>query len=105
MTRNVFAPKRDLEIPDVEQPFRKYAERRGWLFEKVISNSRKGWPDRFLARKDNGTGRRHGIYLVELKRPGEEPTEQQALRHKELQDHGVNVVWFDDLEAAKAFFK
>lgn len=105
MSRNVFSEKTVLEIADVEQPFRKYAQSRGWLCEKVVSVSRKGWPDRFLARKDNGTGRRHGIYLVEFKRPGEEPKIQQEKRHNELRAFGINVVWFDDLEAAKVFFK
>lgn len=87
-----------LEIKDVEQPFVDYAKSRGWICEKVVSQSRKGWPDRFLAR----AGR---IVLCEFKRPGEEPTEQQLLRHQQLRDHGVEVVWFDDLDEAKAFFR
>ncbi len=89
---------RALEIKDVEQPFLDYAISRGWLCEKVISLSRKGWPDRFLARR----GR---IVLCEFKRPKEEPTTQQKKRHIELRRYGIEVVWFDDLDAAKVFFK
>lgn len=99
MKRDAFGkPIRDLEIKDVEQPFLNFAISRGWLCEKVISLSRKGWPDRFLARK----GR---IVLCEFKRSGEEPTEQQEKRHKELRDYGLEVVWFNDLAEAKKFFK
>ena len=87
-----------LEINDIEQPARIYAISRGWLFEKVVSQSRKGWPDRLAIR--NGR-----VVFVEFKKPGEEPTAQQYKRHQEIRDHGGEVVWFNTLEAAKAFFK
>ena len=91
-------PKSIREIDDIEQPFVAYAESRGWICEKVVSLSRKGWPDRTLIRK----GR---IVLCEFKAPGLEPNPQQAKRHRELRAAGVEVVWFDNLEAAKIFFK
>lgn len=90
-------PKTTKEIDDIEQPFVKFAESRGWICEKVISLSRNGWPDRFLVRR----GR---IVLCEFKAPGEKPKVQQALRHKQLRAAGVEVVWFDNLDEAKAFF-
>lgn len=86
------------EIADIERPLRTFVMSRGWLYEKVVSNSRKGWPDRFLARR----GR---IVLCELKAPGKEPGAQQLKRHAELRDYGVEVVWFNDLEKAKEFFR
>jgi hypothetical protein len=86
-----------LEIPDVEQPARVFAERRGWLFEKVQSASRRGWPDRFLARAGE-------IRLVEFKKPGEEPSEQQLKRHRDLAAKGIKVWVYDNLEAFKADF-
>lgn len=89
---------RDLEIKDVEQPFLKYAISRGWLCEKVISLSRKGWPDRFLCRKGH-------VVLCEFKRPGVEPSDQQKRRHAELRSYGLEVVWFNDLSKAKEFFR
>lgn len=97
MTKAVYK-KSVREIDDIEQPFVDYAKMRGWICEKVISLSRNGWPDRFLARR----GR---IVLCEFKAPGKEPTAQQAKRHRELRGQGVEVVWFDNLEAAKEFFK
>jgi hypothetical protein len=85
------------EIPDVEQPACDYAERRGWIAEKVISLSRKGWPDRFFARRGQ-------IILVEFKAPGEEPNVQQAKRHRELRAAEIDVRWYDDLETFKKDF-
>lgn len=95
---NSFAPATSIkEIDDIEQPFVDFAKSRGWICEKVVSLSRRGWPDRFLARK----GR---IVLCEFKAPGKKPTVQQVKRHIELREHGCEVVWFDDLEEAKRFF-
>lgn len=86
------------EIDDIEQPATEYAESRGWLIEKVVSNSRRGFPDRFCARR----GR---VMLVEFKAPGKEPSEQQLKRHQELRDQGVEVHWVDNLQDAKTLFR
>jgi hypothetical protein len=80
-----------LEIDDLEQPAKAFAERKGWLYEKVVSQSRKGWPDRLLAK----CGR---VILLEWKKPGKEPTAQQSKRHRELRDdYGLDVRWYNDL--------
>lgn len=81
------------EIPHIEKPAIEFAESRGWYQCKITSPSKRGIPDRFLARR----GR---IILVEFKRPGKEPTAQQAVRHKELRDHGVEVHWINNLRDA-----
>lgn len=86
------------EIDDIEQPATEYAESRGWLIEKVVSNTRRGFPDRFCARR----GR---VMLLEFKAPDKEPTEQQLKRHKELRDQGVEVHWVDNLQDAKTLFR
>lgn len=85
------------EIPDVEQPACDYAERRGWIAEKVVSQSRKGWPDRFFAR-------RGVIRLVEFKAPEKEPNTQQKKRHRELREAGVDVRVYDNLDDFKRDF-
>lgn len=90
--------KSDREIDDYEQPFRLHMVRKGWLYEKVVSQSRRGWPDRMCAKK----GR---VVLLEWKRSGEEPTEQQLKRHRDLREYGLEVVWFNNLDAAMAFFQ
>lgn len=86
-----------LEIDDFERPFKRWIEARGWLYEKVTSASRNGWPDRFLARRGM-------VILLEWKGPNKEPNRQQLLRHAELRAKGLSVVWFNDIDRAKAYF-
>ena len=86
-----------LESTDVQAPAIEYAKKRGWFIEAIQSKSRKGFPDTFAARR----GR---VVLCEFKRPGEKPSPQQVLRHRQLLDAGVEVVWFDNLADAKKFF-
>lgn len=97
MTAKPFFEKPTLEIDDLEQPAKAYAERRGWLYEKVVSQSRRGWPDRFLARRGQ-------VVLVEWKKPGAEPTAQQLKRHRDLRAFGLDVRWYNDLDAFKRDF-
>jgi hypothetical protein len=78
---------------DHEAEGRAYAQRRGWLEVKLVSPSRRGWPDRFYAR-------RGVIVLAEWKLPGEGPTPQQAKVHRDLRRHGVAVHVFHTLEEA-----
>lgn len=92
MTGKPFFEKSVLEIDDLEQPAKAFAERKGWLYEKVRSESRRAWPDRFLAKK----GR---VILVEWKKPDEEPTQQQLKRHRDLRAYGLDVRWYNDLAA------
>lgn len=93
-----FYERSKLESTDVQGPAIDYAKCRGWFIEAIQSKSRNGFPDTFAARR----GR---IVLCEFKAPGEEPTEQQALRHTQLRAQGVEVAWFDNLDDAKAFFR
>ncbi len=83
---------------EIERPVCEYAKSRGWFVDKVVSPGRRGFPDRVFIR--NGR-----VVFCEFKAPGEKPTVQQSKRHREMRDHGAEVVWFDNLEAAKAFFK
>lgn len=92
-----FYERSKLESSDVQGPAIEYAKKRGWFIEAIQSKSRNGFPDTFCARK----GR---ILLCEFKKPGKEPTEQQRLRHEQLRAQSVEVVWFDNLDDAKAFF-
>ena len=83
---------------EVEQEGSRYAERRGWLVVKHMQASVRGWPDREYIRR----GR---TLRVEWKRLGEQPTEQQLLRHKEIRDHGGEVEVIDSVELAYELFK
>jgi hypothetical protein len=98
MTTKAFYQRTVKEIDDIEGPATEYAKTRGWFIEKVVSQSRRGFPDRFCAR--NGR-----IMLVEFKAPNKEPKSQQILRHADLQKQGVEVHVIDSLENAKILFR
>jgi len=86
---------------EVERACCDYAFRRGWFECKFTSPSRRGMPDRFFARARNGIRR---VVLVEFKRPGETPTEQQAELHKTLREHGVEVFWISSIDQMRRVF-
>lgn len=88
-------PVREIEI---ERPASDYAELRGWFEVKIMQTSKRGFPDRLYARDGK-------IILVEYKRPGKEPTTQQAKRHRELRAHGVEVHAIDNLQDAYELFQ
>jgi hypothetical protein len=83
---------------EIERPASQYAQRRGWFEIKIERASRRGFPDRFYARR----GR---VVLVEYKAPGEPPSGQQAIRHRELRDAGVEVFVIDNLDDAYELFR
>ena len=86
------------EIPHIERPAIKYAEMRGWFQCKFVAPGLRGMPDRYFLR-DGRT------VLAEFKSPGEKPSRQQAMRHREIRSHGGEVVWFDNLEDVYEFFR
>ena len=83
---------------EIERPAWRYAVLRRWVRVKIKLSDPTGFPDHFFAR--NGE-----IRLVEFKRPGETPNEQQLKRHRELREAGVQVYVFDDLEEFKKVFR
>lgn len=80
---------------EFETKFTAFVKSRGWFCEKIMRTGRRGFPDRFLARKKNG------VVLVEAKRSGEDARRQQLKRHKELRDHGVVVYVIDNMDDAR----
>ena len=72
-----------------------YAEATGWWAAKFTSPGKRAVPDRLFIRK--------GVHLFgEIKRPGELPTTQQLLRHKEMREHGAIVRVWDNVNDAKS---
>jgi len=95
---DVFFKKKKREIADIEQPARRWMIARGWIFDKVSSATRDGWPDRVAIK--------YGLTIwVELKAPGKKPEPHQVEVHEMLRAVGATVVWFDDLETFKAYFR
>lgn len=83
---------------EIEQPASRYAESRGWFEIKIEKASKRAFPDRLYIR--------HGLTIyVEYKAPGEKPTEQQLLRHKELRNHGAFVYVIDTMKDAYDTFR
>lgn len=66
----------------------KYAKRRGWLAQKLVSQSANGWPDVLLLR----AGR---VILIEAKTPLGELSGNQRIRHREILAHGGEVYCFN----------
>lgn len=64
----------------------------GLLFWQIEGKSRNGVPDTLAGRVAGG-----GV-LIEFKRPGEQPVEQQWLRIYELREAGILAWWCDSVE-------
>lgn len=62
------------------------------IFWQIEGKSRNGVPDTLAGRV------RGGCMLVEFKRPGEEPNDQQWLRIWELREAGQEAWWTDSVE-------
>lgn len=80
----------------VESRCREYAMGRGWWVSKFTSPGKKAVPDRLFIR--NGV-----VLFIEFKRPGEQPTVQQAYRHKQMRDAGANVTWVSNFADFKNY--
>ncbi|WHM53106.1 holliday-junction resolvase/ endonuclease [Xanthomonas phage XAP3] len=80
----------------VEKRCCEYATGRGWWVSKFTAPGKKAVPDRLFIR--NGV-----VLFVEFKRPGKEPTVQQAHRHKQMRENGANVTWTDNFEDFKNY--
>lgn len=89
----------------IERADTKLAKAVGWLVEKIMRTGRNGFPDRFYARAKPEDVcpccNRGRVILIEWKRPGQKPSEQQLIRHAELRLAGVEVHVCDNLEDAK----
>lgn len=68
-----------------------HARPNGLLFWQVEGKSCNGFPDT-LAGKASG-----GCMLIEFKKPGEQPKDQQWLRIWELRDAGQEAWWCDSV--------
>ncbi len=75
----------------VEGPAVKRAEELGWWQNKIEKASKDGMPDRVFI-KDGRT------VWIEMKRPKGKARALQALRHKEMREHGAEVYVCDTVE-------
>ena len=82
---------------DIEKAFVAHVKRLGGMAEKFTSPGRRSVPDRLVTLPD---GR---IIFVELKRPGQKPTEAQQRDHDKRRALGCDVRVINSLEAVHAF--
>jgi hypothetical protein len=68
-----------------------HAKPNGLLFWQIEGKQRNGVPDTLAGRVAGG-----GV-LIEFKRPGQEPNEQQWLRIYELREAGILAWWCDSV--------
>lgn len=82
---------------DVHQALVKRIELLGGEYRRVKWSGRNGAPDVLILLTPNH-------YLVEEKRPGEEPTINQANEHKVLRDAGFTVLVISTFEEIDQYF-
>lgn len=86
------------ESTGVEIPVTEYAKSRGFIARKLKWVGRTAAPDKLFSSP------RTGPFLVEFKRPGEEPEIHQAREIKRLRDAGFKVYVIDNAEDGRALF-
>jgi hypothetical protein len=92
-------PKEDLLEGYVVTQVKTFAKSRGFIHRKVVYAGRRGAPDDWFFGP-NGT-----LIIIEFKKYGKAPTEQQFRELKRLTDLGFDAHYIDDIDAGKALFK
>jgi len=70
-----------------------YAEKRGWWAHKFVTPGLVGAPDRIFIRR----GR---VVFIEVKKFGEKPRATQRIVMANMEAHGAEVYWFDNVADA-----
>jgi hypothetical protein len=91
--------EKPLSEADVEGDNRKFAKKKGVLFEKFTSPSKRSVPDDVLTFP-NGL-----IAFVEYKAPGKFPTLKQWEDHKKRRDSNCLVYVVDDIHKGRAIIE
>lgn len=69
----------------IQSKIKKALEKDGWIVLRPVAVSKSGYPDLWCLKAGM-------LVLVEVKRPGEHPTELQLIRHDQLRKAGFPVV-------------
>ena len=80
---------------DVEEKVRAYALKRGCLAYKFTSPQRRSVPDRLIIAPGGA------VLFLELKAPGQKPTEAQLYEMRLLESKGCYVRWTDSVDKGK----
>ena len=69
----------------IQTKIKKELTKQGWIVLRPVQVSKSGYPDLWCLKDCQ-------CMFVEVKRPGENPTPLQELRHKELREAGFQVI-------------
>jgi hypothetical protein len=78
----------------LKQKCRKLMLRLGLLYWHIEGKGVNGVPDTICGKYPKGSG----VIILEAKREGKEPTEQQEKRIRELRESGQDADWYDSYE-------
>lgn len=79
----------------LKEKCRKFArDKLGLFWANVEGKGFNGLPDTMVGKYPKGSG----IIILEAKRPGKEPTEQQWKRINEIREAGGEADWYDNFE-------
>jgi hypothetical protein len=73
---------------------RKLALRLKLIYWNIEGKGVNGVPDTIVGKYPRGSG----VIILEAKREGKEPTEQQEKRIRELRESGQDADWYDSYE-------
>lgn len=78
----------------LKEKCRKLCKRLGLLWANIEGKGFNGMPDTMVGKYPPGSG----IIILEAKREGKEPTEQQYKRIDEIREAGGEADWYDSYE-------
>jgi Holliday junction resolvase-like predicted endonuclease len=81
----------------IQGQIKKYLETNGWLVIKLIQTTMNGIPD-LMCLNDGRT------VFIEVKQPGQKPTDLQTYRHKKLREKGFDVIVATSVKDVQNFF-
>lgn len=81
----------------IEQYFVKQVEKRGGFCRKYTVPGVRGVPDRIVFLS--------GVWFVEFKAPGKQPTAAQNREFERMANQGGVVFWFNSIVGVDQFFK
>ncbi len=71
---------------DIQSSIKKKLKKQGWTVLKIIQLSDNGYPDLLCLKQGQ-------VKWIEVKRPGEKPSELQLHRINQLKKEGFDAVW------------
>ena len=78
----------------VETAAKRWARDHGWYVRKFTSPAHRSVPDDLFVKDSR-------VVFIEMKKPGETPTDNQWDEIEEIRDHGGEADWADSVDRVK----